>query len=161
MRTESSQVENETEQPPEGLTVQQWNVARKIAAGMSPAAAAKEQGARLIDVLEWRYHPAFVAWLRKSREAKVHLANAQVAGMVTEALNTLRKCMRSKDGKVALAASKEVLRLAGVEPEYSRIAEQERHRRAMEAYVRWIAAELEDEHARRTVLQLVDGGTAK
>lgn len=142
---------------PEGLTDQQWRVARDIADGVSPAEAAEREGVKLLTVLEWRYHPAFITWLRKAKEAKVALASAQLVSLATDAINTLRLSMKGDNPKVALDAAKEVLRLVGVGPEFTRDGDIERQRENALAAVRWVADQLQDENAREAVLALVGG----
>ena len=124
---------------------------------MIPNGCFQEEGARLLTVLEWRYHPEFVAWLRLAREAKVTLAGAQLAGLATMAVNTLKASLTSENEKVALDAAKEVLRLCGVGPEFTREGDLERKRENVVAAARWVADQLKDnEPARTAVLQLIE-----
>jgi hypothetical protein len=124
--------------PPAELTETQLLVARRIADGEAATSVAKELGLRLIDVLEWRYHPAFVVYLKHVREAQATYASARVAGLVDKAIDSLRMLLDSENEKIVMASSKELLRIAGIGPEYSVEADLHRRRENAKLALRFV-----------------------
>lgn len=143
---------------PSELSEEQFQVAQLIANGEPVAEAARVAGVPLLTVFEWRYHQAFVNWLRIARESRIEFARNRIAGLLDEAVQTLQHMLSAEHEPTALKAAVEILRLNGVEPETNPTeGEQQRKRANATILVHWIASRLDDPQAREAVLRLTEG----
>ena len=143
---------------PQDLTEQQWRIARRLADGEPAGAVADEEGVRLVTVLEWRYHPAFVLWLKLAKEARVTYAHTRAVGLADRALDTLKELLAADSDKVRLDAAKEILRLAGVGPDYVQEVDMVRRKENAALALKYVHDLLAGDHAsQQAVAKLMEG----
>ena len=92
------------------LSIEQQNAIEFLIQGRSDRSVAETIGVNRSTIWEWRKNPIFVAALNKQRNEMWKASRERLKNLAGSALDTIERQLANDDGRIALSASKIILK---------------------------------------------------